>query len=762
MELTAKPEHIRLGWSQQVHTGFGKGGGGSALKMLEAGHEPAYGEVASPVLGEGVLVVSWSQPTGKTTTDLSKLKHRYYNNKAENKKLRDTYFRIDADWKTIALDAETGEVLWERTEPSASLNFLSNKRNHNGITGAAGNGVYVTITMLGHVYAYDLKTGETRWSFTLEEWNERAQAVKEESLAQKQITSLTAGPFGHKRSGALIVDGMVILPDLNGGLLGVKAADGSRVWQADERLHHQATPRVWEHDGKTWIVSSGGAKKGRGIHLMDPLTGETKWSHETGANPGQLLMGEGYVLLNKSPRAGKENYLSCYRITLDGLKELWSFEETKANALQLKADFGAHRKGVIRDGILYIKLGVGKKVRSRMAAVDLRTGEELDALDDPGLGLNVGQPFAAEDKLYLQQNSAHGGGKAGLYIYQIEAEGGLSYLGSILFKGLGVSLMTAYQYPIEYPYESGLLYVRGSEQIAAVDLRVANVPMAEVGFHGLWAGFQSPVRGILFADQSGTLQTGRLETPPRQELGIVGTAAYRNDFWAPIELPEGAKIGRAFEATFAIEMGTFSWDAEVAMQDSQGDKWMGTWSRSFPGWSKQVSWEGQVHDSSEGGFDQRGWPTGWLKDRPVTFFSDLPEGQERVFLQLHGFLPVKDGRKNLTLCLDHDGEQVPGGVAGGFSFNQAYHEVDTSELKVTPEGIEGTALIIVNSDGWVSGDYRNGGSLAGRVTLDVRFGKPNSEGIYPVRGDWSVDWGLEHVRTGSIEAQLSGGGTAPR
>jgi outer membrane protein assembly factor BamB len=722
--------------------------------MLKEGFDPAYGEMASPILADGVLLVSWSQPTGETKTDLSKIKHRYYDNAEVNEKLRDTYFRIDADWKTVALDAASGKILWERTEPSASLNFLSNKRNHNGISGAAGDGVYVTVTMLGHVYAYDLKTGKTRWSLTLEEWNELAQAVKEESLAQKRITSLKAGPFGHKRSGVLFVDGLMILPDLRGGLLAVKASDGSRVWQTDERLHDQATPRLWKQGGRNWIVASYAAKRERAIHLLDPANGETKWSHETGANPGQLLMGEGYVLLNKSPRTGKTDYLSCYQITLDGLEELWSFEETKADALALEADFGAHRKGVIRDGILYIKLGAGKGKRARMAAVDLKTGEELDAVSDPRLGANAGQPFIAEDKLYLQQNSAHSGGKAGLYIYEIGADKGVSYVGSILFKGLGVSMMTAYQYPIEYPYKDGLLYVRGKRQIAAVDLSVVDVPMAKVNFHGLWAGFQSPVNGVLFADRSGTLQAGRVETPPRKELGVVGTSAYRSDFWAPIEPPKSAKIGDAFEATFEIEMGTFSWDAEITMEEARGDIWMGSWSRTFTGWPDPVSFEGELHSSSEGGFDQRGWPTGWLKDRPVTFFSDLPEGQERVFLQLHGFIPLEKGRRNMTLCLDHDGQKVLGGVGGGFSFNQAYHEVDPSGLEVTSDGIRGTAVVIINSDGWVSPDYRNGESLAGRVTLDVRFGEPNSKGIYPLEGDWSVEWGLPLVQTGLVEARL--------
>jgi outer membrane protein assembly factor BamB len=725
---------------------------------LESGFEPAYGEVASHIVHDGVLLISWSQPTGEVTTDLSKLEHRYYDDESRNKKLLDTYFRIDADWKTAALDAATGEVLWENTEPSASINFLANKRNHNGITGAAGDGVYVTLTMMGHVFAYDVKTGKTLWEFTLDDWNSRAEEVKQKSLANELITSLRAGPFGHKRSGAVVADGIVVLPDLSDGLLGLRVKDGSEVWRTADRLHSQATPRPVHLGSKTWLLcnnASGGVGQ---VHLIDPENGETRWSYETGANPGALILGDDVVMLNPHPKTKKDALFAAYRITEEGLEQLWRFEDAERNRIQIRPDFGAHRKGVIRDGLLYIKLGAGKGVKARMAVVDVKSGKELASVKDPRLGANAGQPFLAEDKLYLQRNSAHSGGKAGLYVYQLEEGGGLTYLGDVMYAGLGVRQMTSYEYPIETPYADGLVFLRGKKQMAAMDLRVVEAPMAKLQFEGLWAGFHRPVDAILIADAKGKVGRGRLDSPPRKELGVVGTSANRNSGWTPLDFPEPITFGAALETPVEFGFVAFSAPGRLEMEAAADGQWNGTWYRDYPGWDKTVKREGEIHSSSEGGYERRGWPTGWLKDRPVTFFSDLPDGQERVFLQLRGLTPGEPGGrgpKNMTLCLDHNGHSVKSAIAGGFTFNQSYHEVDASGLEVDEKGIRGTALVYLNSDTWGPADYQNGGSLAGRLELNVRFKEPNKKGIYPIRGEWKAEWGIQHTRSGAVTSKVT-------
>lgn len=747
VDLTPKVEHIRLAWKTPIHTGFIKGGAATAAKLLQSGFEPAYGESASPLLSDGVLLVSWSQPSGDVTARLDSFKQRYFRDEARNQALQSSYFRIDADWHTLALDAETGETMWHRIEHSASLNFLSSKRGHNGITGAVRDGVYITITILGHVHAYDLATGKQRWAVTLKEWNQRAQAFKEAALAQRTMPQVGEAPFGRKRSGAIIVNGIAVVPDLSGGLVGLDVENGAVIWHTPDAMDDTASPRPWHHEGKTWLVCNRSNQGSHAIHLIDPRTGGIQWSHPTGINPGQLLMGEGYILLNQKRTVRKRVLLTAYRLEVDGLRELWHFTDHEAHGVQLRPDFGAHRKGVIHQGILFLRAGKGT------VSIDMNTGGELHRVAESG-----SLPFIAEDKMYMQANASHSGRKAGLRLYQLGEGGQFAYLGEAPFQGFDFRQVTEYEHPLETPYAKGKIFMRGHTAIAALDLTVSDTPRAELTLNRVWAGFPQPLKGLMFTGKDGKqIVAGRLRPPALEELGIVSTSAYRKESWTSILFSERVVLGEAFTSDVEIGVFQFSWTANLSMDAAEGDQWNGTWSRQLPGWGETVTRTGKLHESSEGGHTKRGWPTGWLNDQPVTFFSDLPPGQHRAFLQIHGLIPeIPNVRKpqNMTICLDYDQDSVVAGIGGGFGFNQSYHEVDCSNLVVGENGIKGTAIVILNPDPWVEGDYINGGSLAGTLTLDITFGTENEEGIFPVRGDWSAEWGLKLRRSGKVSATI--------
>ncbi len=754
--LTTEPGHPHVAWRYAIHTGFGKGGSGRAVSLLEEGFDPAYGETGSPLLTDGVLLISWSQPTGEVVADYSKITERYFRDAAHNAILQDNYLRIDADWHTIALNAETGEKLWRRMQPSASLNFLSSKRDHNGLNAAARDGLYVTVTLLGEVFAYEIATGDLRWSFTIPDWNAIAGAFKQEMLDTRTIPAQTSGPFGMRRSGAIIIDNVAVVPDMQRGLIGLSVTDGSVLWETPAVLHPQATPIPWTHEGKTYLICNNAGRLHRnGVHLLDPVDGSILWTFPTdGYNPGQLLVGEDHLFLNLSPSRNDEAILDCYAIGLDGLTWLWQFEDTPRNRVQVKDDRGAERKGVIRDGVVYLLVGTGRRPEEGyLVSFDLATGAVIHEPDTPRIR-GQGMPFIAEDKFFVQMDSSHSGSRAGLMVYHLHGDGQFTYLHDVPYEGFGIQKMTDYLHPWEMPYAGGKVYIRGHRQIAALDLSVVTTARADLLFEGAWAGFHRPVRAFMFAGENRGFWGGRIESPPRLELGVVLTTDYRMDSWTDLILPEEIPVGAVVETDAEFHFVTFSWPSTLRMERADGREWTGTWSRYFPGWEEPLSINGALHESSEGGYDQKSWPTDWLPDQPVTFFGPLPEGQERVHLHLVDCLPRHDGLRDITLSLDHDGEHVLAGVGGAFRFNQAYHEIDPSSLVVTPDGISGTALVILNSDRWVPGDWQNGGSLAGYVTLDVVFGEPDGEGIYPVSGSWSAEWGVEHTRSGPVTATL--------
>ncbi|MCH8475012.1 MAG: PQQ-like beta-propeller repeat protein [Opitutales bacterium] len=757
IQLTDHAHWVRSIWSYEVHTGINSSSSGGAKRMLRMGFEPTYGETAGAVIADGVYLLSWSQVTGDEIARPESITDRYHRGEETYEALKDSYFRIDANWNTIALDVDTGEKLWERSQPSASINFQSSKRGHNGIDPVAGNGIYVTITITGRVYAYDIATGETRWEMKLDEWHERAEAFKAEALAERNLPIVSDGPFGNVRSGAAMVDDKVILPDLRGGLIAVRAEDGSQIWHLDDSvMNSQGNPRLWEHEGKTYLITHTIHQPHNRVHLIDPEDGSIVWIHETGYNPGKLLIGEDMVLLNPDRDRRTPALLAAYRISLDGLERQWRFADDMLNRVstQLGGSRSWERKGVIADGFLYMAIGHPSRDR-RTASFDLATGEELHRGDYRPPNNNIGAPFVTGDKLYWHVTST-GGQNSGVYIYQRNQDGTIQLMDQLHYRPLGVSITTDYLHPTDNPVSNGRIFLRGYTNILAIDLREPASPPVEVELEGAWAGFYRPMSGVFIPNDNGELNSARVQFPPRNELGVVGTTARRNDIWGRMDFDEALKIGEAWDTTATVHLDIFSWPARIVMEEAEGGEWRGQWTRSFPGWEETLTREGSLHEISEGGYPRRGWPTGWLEDQPVTFFSDLEEGQERVFLQIFGSLPREGGDfQNMTLCLDHDGEKVVSAVAGGFRYNQSYHEVEASGLEVTDDGITGTAYIILNGDNWVTDpDWKNGGSLMGKLTLDAQFGEANDEGVYPIAGDWSLEWGVSGELTGEIRTTL--------
>ncbi|MCC5806252.1 MAG: PQQ-binding-like beta-propeller repeat protein [Opitutales bacterium] len=754
--LTTEPGHPRVAWRYGIHTGFGKGDSKRPVELLEEGFDPAYGETGSPVLIDGMLLISWSQPTGDVVADYTKITERYYRDAERNAILQDNYLRIDADWHTIALDAETGDMLWRRMQPSASLNFLSSKRDHNGLHAAARDGLYVTVTLLGEVFAYEIATGDLRWSFTIPNWNAIAGAFKQEMLDTRTIPAQTTGPFGMRRSGAIIVDDVAVIPDMQRGLIGLRVTDGNVLWETAAVLHPQATPIPWTHEDKTYLICNNAGRLNRnGIHLLDPADGSILWTFPTnGYNPGQLLVGEDHVLINNDPSRNDEALLECYEVGLDGLTWRWQFEDTPRNRVQVKDDRGGERKGVIRDGVVYLLVGTGRRPEEGyLVSFDLATGAVIHEPDSPRIR-SQGMPFIAEDKFFVQNDSAHSGSQAGLMVYQLHGDGQFTYLHNIQYEGFGIQQMTDYLHPWEMPYAGGKVFIRGMRQIAAVDLTVFTSPRAELLLEDAWAGALRPVQAVLFGRENGNLYGGRLESPPRLELGIIPNAFHRVDMWTEFGLAAEIPIGTDVEVDADFHFYSFSWSGSLQMERANGNEWTGTWSRSFAGWEEPVSVSGPLHETSTGGYPLKSWPNPGNTGTPVSFFGPLPEGQERLHLILPEALPRFDGLKDLILAFDHDDTSVLTAVGGAFRYNQAYHEIDARDLVVTPEGLSGTALVIINTDAWIEGDWQNGGSLAGYVTLDLTFGEPDEAGLYPVSGTWSAEWGIEHTRSGPVTAIL--------
>ncbi|TVR07656.1 MAG: hypothetical protein EA401_14710 [Planctomycetota bacterium] len=755
VQLTSNPLEVRPQWEYEIHTGINSSSAGPARNLLGQGISPTYGETAAAVVVDGVYILSWSEATGPSARPES-LTDRYHRGEENYAALKDTYYRIDANWNTIALDADTGEKLWLVSRPSASINFQSSKRSHNGIDPVAGNGLYITTSILGRVFAYDIASGELRWETTVGAFNEQAEAFKAESLEQRNLPVVSDGPFGTMRSGGTMVGNAAILSDLRGGLIALDIEDGSVLWQIEDSvMHRQGNPRQWQHEGATYLMTH---SNDRVVYLINPSDGSIIWQHDTGHNPGKLIIGDDYVMLN--PERDDPGLLAAYRISLEGLEQLWRFpdiqdDRTFKNHVHLGGSRGAERKGLIENGRLYIALGHPYKQQARRFGVfDMETGEELYRSDYTIVG-SVAAPVSYGDKLYWQITNSSAE-NAGIYIYQKHDDGRMERMGEVRYRTLGSLLTTDYSHPTDRPFANGRTYLRGRTNIIALDLREPMHPSAPFTMSSGWTGFVRPVQGLMIPDADNRIDVARVEVPPRSELGVPGTTARRTDVWSHIEFPEPLPMGKAWETTAIVHMAIFSWPAQIVMQEAEGNQWRGTWTRSFPGWEETMSLSGNIHESSQGGIPGRGWLTPWLDDRPISMYSDLEDGQQRVVMNIFDSLPLENGDlQNMTLALDHDGEKVVSAVVGGFRFNQSYHEVDPAGLEVSENGITGSARVILNGDPWLHDtDWKNGGSLMGHLTLDVQFGEANDDGLHPVSGEWTLEWGMADEIMGSIDITL--------
>jgi outer membrane protein assembly factor BamB len=157
---------------------------------------------------------------------------------------------------TIALDRESGAVLWERETPRPRADFFDNRNNAASPSPAVDEGsLYVFFPDFGMVsYTFD---GEERWRVPLGPFN--------------NIYGMGASP--------VVVDDKVILVcDQNVGsfMVAVHKDTGEILWEVErpEAKSGHATPVVWESfEGDTQLILPGSFL----LDSYDPDTGEKIW-----------------------------------------------------------------------------------------------------------------------------------------------------------------------------------------------------------------------------------------------------------------------------------------------------------------------------------------------------------------------------------------------------------------------------------------------------------------------------------------------------
>jgi outer membrane protein assembly factor BamB len=155
---------------------------------------------------------------------------------------------VGADWTLYALSARDGKSLWSLTLP----------KGDNGTLDAQPllvNGTMYLFSQTGHLYAYDLKTRQPRWSNPVE----------------------MPGHLLDHASGAAIDGDSAYIGSLDHNFYALKVADGSMRWKVPTRGKIISTPAVV--DGVVYVGSGDSY-----VYALNARDGSIKWKYLTGGD----------------------------------------------------------------------------------------------------------------------------------------------------------------------------------------------------------------------------------------------------------------------------------------------------------------------------------------------------------------------------------------------------------------------------------------------------------------------------------------------
>jgi outer membrane protein assembly factor BamB len=276
-----------------------------------------------------------------------------------------------------------------------------------------------------------------------------------------------------------VADGVLVVPQYPGGpdvaLRGMDTQTGKTLWEVPAVSSRYATPAVWIHQGKPYVLVA--TIKGE-FRLIDPKSGKVLWT-VTGLQPVYypLTASAKHVFVNvksafnEPPDKGGKMWgrIGAYRITPEKAELAWQAPDKPAFWFENHMDICAMRRVLVRDGRVYhVTQGHTedpKTSATHFNILDENTGEVL--LTSKEL---AGSPcsYLVEDRLLYTPDASHWKSIQWQF-WTLDPKD---------FRALGSPWKvphdntTAYEVFIELPYVDGCFYMRTWQgQVACYDLR---------------------------------------------------------------------------------------------------------------------------------------------------------------------------------------------------------------------------------------------------------------------------------------------------
>ena len=253
----------------------------------------------------------------------------------------------------VALDAATGETVWEHTYPSRVENFSYGAGPH-GTPLIVGDRLF-TIGTNKQLYAFDKRSGEVLWHHDL---------IADFGAPPLLLRPVVTAGYGC----SLIAYREWIICTVGGpgqSVMAFRQDDGVVVWRGGDFLFSQAPPALITVSGEQQLVVVGGAS----VNGMDPDTGEVLWAvpHDPGNDLNMTggLWGDNNVLFVSSG----------YKAGSQGIRLTRAAETTRAEVLWFSPRVQLMFLNTIRmgDWVYGTDGAFGPKF---MTAVNVETGEQ--------------------------------------------------------------------------------------------------------------------------------------------------------------------------------------------------------------------------------------------------------------------------------------------------------------------------------------------------------------------------------------------------
>lgn len=258
-----------------------------------------------------------------------------------------------ADEETvIALDAATGDTVWEYTYPSQPMDFAYGAGPHASPL-VVGDRLFTTGTNK-QLHAFDKRTGALQWAHDL---------VAEFDAPPTLIRPAVKAGYG---ASPTAYQDLVIVTAGGAGqsVMAFRQQDGALVWRSGSFLISPATPIVASVDGQAQLIVYGGQT----INGLDPDTGTVLWTH------GHETLGD---MNSSTPVWGDDNILfvtSAYDGGSRALRVSGHGADTRVEQLWFNSGLKVMFANVLRLGD-YVYGSSGDFGPAFLAAVHVPTGE---------------------------------------------------------------------------------------------------------------------------------------------------------------------------------------------------------------------------------------------------------------------------------------------------------------------------------------------------------------------------------------------------